>query len=89
MVIFAVIWSIGATTNAAGCAAFDTFFKKLVAQEVQPNAERTDFDLGPGLTIAVPESKMLLPLPKESSVYEVMYNVGKGTWMKWLDTMPV
>ncbi len=48
---FALVWSIGGTTDSAGRSAFDGFLRKLLAHEVQDGAERSDFDLGPGMII--------------------------------------
>ncbi len=48
---FALVWSIGGTTDSAGRSAFDAFLRKLLAHQVQEIADRTDFDLGPGLVI--------------------------------------
>ena len=58
-------------------------------QEVTRKADRTDYDLGPGLEIVEPGSKLAVPLPKEGSVYDYMLDKGKCQWLKWMDTVQV
>ena len=45
-------------------APLSEFLRKLVAQEVDRSAERTDYDLGPGLEIIDPGAKLAVPMPK-------------------------
>lgn len=58
MFLFALVWSIGAATETNGRNKFSAFLRKLVAGEVDKSAERSDFDLGPGLEINDPGLKV-------------------------------
>ncbi len=50
-------------------------------------ADRTDFDLGPGLEIPDPGFKLQLPLPKEGSVYDYVFDRPKLQWRGWMETV--
>jgi hypothetical protein len=52
-----------------GRAKFDDFFRKLTMGKVDVSADRTDVDLGPGLTITLPDKFLAKPLP-EAYVYD-------------------
>ncbi len=56
---------------------------------VSCTTHRTDFDLGPGLEIADPGFKLSVPLPKEGSVYDYVFDKGRCQWKLWLDTIKV
>ena len=61
--IFSLIWSIGATTETAGRTLFNHFLRKLLRKGVEESPDRTEFDLGPGVTIATPEFDLRPVLP--------------------------
>ena len=65
--IFSLIWSIGATTETAGRTLFNHFLRKLLRKGVEESPDRTEFDLGPGVTIATPESDLRAILPVVSA----------------------
>jgi len=44
--------------------SFDAFLRQLLAGKVQPDAGRTDVDLGPGLTIQYPEQLLDTQMPR-------------------------
>ena len=93
---FAVVWSIGGTTDGPGRKKFDDFFRKLVDKRVDEKPERSDYDLGPGVAIAYPENKLAktLPAASEGSVYDLHFEKEMGRWKNWLkmptvDTSPL
>ena len=93
---FAVVWSIGGTTDGPGRKKFDDFFRKLVDKRVDEKPERADYDLGPGLAIAYPDNKLAktLPAASEGSVYDLHFDKEMGRWKNWLkvatvDTSPI
>ena len=61
--IFSLIWSIGATTEIAGRTFFNLFLRKLLKKSVEESPDRTEFDLGPGVTISPPEFDLRPVLP--------------------------
>ena len=61
--IFSLIWSIGATTETAGRTLFNLFLRKLLKKSVEESPDRTEFDLGPGVTITPPEFDLRPVLP--------------------------
>ena len=65
--IFSLIWSIGATTETAGRTLFNHFLRKLLRKGVEESPDRTEFDLGPGVTIATPEFDLRAILPVVSA----------------------
>jgi len=67
--IFSLIWSIGATTETAGRTLFNHFLRKLLRKGVEESPDRTEFDLGPGVTIAAPEFDLRPVLPVVSAVF--------------------
>lgn len=65
--LFSLIWSLGATCDRPSSVKFDAFLRQLVAGKVTAAAERSDFDLGPGLTISYPEQLLSTQLPQVSA----------------------
>jgi hypothetical protein len=65
--LFSLIWSIGATCDRPSETKFNTFLRQLVAGRVTAAADRSDFDLGPGLTISYPEQLLSTQMPEVSS----------------------
>lgn len=61
--IFSLIWSVGATTETAGRTLFNLFLRKLLRKSVEESPDRTDFDLGPGVTVSPPEFDLRPVLP--------------------------
>ena len=61
--IFSLIWSIGATTETAGRTLFNLFLRKLLKKSVEESPDRTEFDLGPGVTISPPDFDLRPVLP--------------------------
>jgi len=86
---FSLIWSIGGSTETAGRGKFDKFLRQLLAQSVQTNADRTDFDLGPGLEITPPGANFQCPFPKEGQVFEYCFDLVRGGWNHWLQTVDI
>ena len=66
--IFSLIWSIGATTETAGRTLFNLFLRKLLKKSVEESPDRTEFDLGPGVTISPPEFDLRPVLPVVSQL---------------------
>jgi hypothetical protein len=64
--VFSLVWSIGASCDRASAVKFDAFLRQLLAGKVQAAVDRTDFDLGPGLTIKYPEALYGTVLPEVS-----------------------
>jgi hypothetical protein len=62
--LFSLVWSLGATCDRPSSVKFDAFLRQLVAGKVTAAAERSDFDLGPGLTISYPEQLLSTQLPE-------------------------
>jgi hypothetical protein len=62
--LFSLIWSIGATCDRPSAAKFNAFLRQLMAGKVTAAAERSEFDLGPGLTISYPEQLLLTQMPE-------------------------
>jgi hypothetical protein len=69
-----LIWSIGATCDRPSSVKFNAFLRQLVAGKVTAAAERSDFDLGPGLVINYPEQLLSTQLP------EVCPGLSKSAW---------
>lgn len=61
--IFSLIWSVGATTETAGRTLFNLFLRKLLKKSVEESPDRTEFDLGPGVTISPPDFDLRPVLP--------------------------
>ena len=66
MFLFSLVWSIGATVDKDGRGAFNRFLRKMLHKGVSINPDRSDFDLGPGLTIQEPEWSISVPMPTVS-----------------------
>jgi len=63
---FAVVWSIGGTTDGPGRKKFDDFFRKLVDKRVDEKPERADYDLGPGWPSRTPTTSWPRPSPRRA-----------------------
>lgn len=87
--VFSLIWSLGATTDADGRTRFSEFLRKLLEGSVDKKADRTDFDLGPGLEIVEPSFKLGMLPPKEGLVYDYCWDKERGVWKHWLETVTV
>jgi len=87
--VFAVVWSIGGTTEGEGRAKFDKFFREMLALKVDTSPDRTDYDLGPGLEIQAPEKKLRKPFPSQGQVYDYVWDKEKSDWVGWMDTVEV
>jgi dynein heavy chain len=86
--LFACVWSLGGSTDGDGRAKFSVFFRALIDGKVDVSEERTDFDLGPGITL-VPGSKPKVLFPKEGVVYDFSFDAEKGGFSHWLSTVEV
>ncbi|KAL0050690.1 hypothetical protein WJX82_005287 [Trebouxia sp. C0006] len=86
--IFSLIWSIGATTETAGRTLFNHFLRKLLRKGVEESPDRTEFDLGPGVTIATPEFDLRAILPVDGSVHDYMFDQESCDWVHWMKTVP-
>lgn len=62
--LFSLVWSIGATCDSPSANKFEAFLRQLLARKVDAGAERTDFDLGPGLVINYPERLLGTQVPE-------------------------
>ncbi len=65
-------------------------------KRVDEKETRTDYDLGPGLTLKYPDAKLAktLPAASEGSVYDLCFDKEVGRWKNWLkldsaDTAPI
>lgn len=61
--VFSLVWSVGASCDRPSAIKFDSFLRQLLAGQVQAAANRSDVDLGPGLSIKYPEHLYMVPLP--------------------------
>ncbi|KAA6419936.1 MAG: dynein heavy chain axonemal [Trebouxia sp. A1-2] len=86
--IFSLIWSIGATTETAGRTLFNHFLRKLLRKGVEESPERTEFDLGPGVTITTPEFDLRPVLPVDGSVHDYVFDQESCDWVHWTKTVP-
>ena len=80
------IWSIGATCDRASTAKFSTLLRQLLAGKVTAAAERSDFDLGPGLAISYHEQLLSTQLPEVGS--EALASCGPATGCNSIDEQP-
>lgn len=87
--MWALVWSLGATTDADGRARFSEFLRKLLEGAVDKKVDRTDWDLGPGLEIVEPSFKLSLLPPKEGTVYDYCWDKDKAMWKHWMETVTV
>ena len=71
--IFSLIWSVGATTETAGRTLFNLFLRKLLRKGVDESPDRTDFDLGPGVTISPADFDLRPLLPVVSHTCDVSH----------------
>eukprot|EP00955_Chlamydomonas_euryale_P064420 358972-Chlamydomonas_euryale.AAC.1 len=77
MFLFAAIWSVGATTDAAGRAAFSDFFCTLAAGEAPTGyADWVE---------AAPPALTLPPIPVDggASVYDYKFDTASRSWVLW------
>ncbi|KAL3161683.1 hypothetical protein ABBQ38_008782 [Trebouxia sp. C0009 RCD-2024] len=86
--IFSLIWSIGATTETAGRTQFNLFFRKLLRKSVEESPDRTEFDLGPGVTISPPEFDLKPVLPVDGGVHDYLFDQEACDWVHWMATVP-
>ena len=82
LLVFALVWSVGGTTDGAGRARFDAFARELLAQP-----EQLSVDLGPGVEVHKPGFALAAPLPAERTVYDYVFDRKAGVWTPWLDTV--
>jgi dynein heavy chain len=64
---YALIWSLGVTTNEEGRKKFDLFFR----EEIQKKSIDVKFII-----------------PEEGTVYDYMFDLEKGQWVNWINTLP-
>ena len=74
--LFSLVWSIGATVDKDGRGAFNRFLRKMLHKGVSINPDRSDFDLGPGLTIQEPEWSISVPMPTVSREGSISWIAG-------------
>jgi len=73
IVIFSLIWSVGAVVTTAGRSNFSAFFK-LMLQGKAPNE--------------VPVFKKVIPeFPERGSIYDYVFNLQELKWSNWNDTV--
>ena len=89
ILVFSLIWSIGGSTDNEGRARFSDFLRKLLKHEVDKSADRTDYDLGPGLELQIPEWKLSTMPPDTGLVYDYVFDLKKAQWRHWLDTVTI
>jgi len=89
--LMSAIWSLGATVDAAGRPVFSTFFRALAEGVVDAKPDRKDYDLGPGVEVAYPDSgaKLNVHLPADGLVFDFLFDTDKMQWKHWLDTTKV
>lgn len=80
LTLFAITWSVGASCDSAGRAAFDAHLRSSFA------AAASSGQLGLALPAGLrPEAVMM---PPEASVYEWVLSQETGSWVGWMDTLP-
>ncbi|XXQ31525.1 Dynein heavy chain AAA lid domain containing protein [Plasmodiophora brassicae] len=75
---FALIWTIGANTNAEGRSSFDKFVRMLFDGKALKEST-------PGLEKAFEGISLRAPMPARGSVYDYVYQVSTRSWRQWLD----
>lgn len=71
---FSLVWSLGATTDTNGRAKFNKFLHKLLLNSVELQAERTDFDLGPGIIISPAPFEFVAHMPEVRCIWASNHN---------------
>jgi len=79
--LFSMVWSVGCTSDGAGRAKFDAFFRNLVAGEVLE-----DFKIYMGDTVPTLICSMI-PAEGGASVYDFLFNKKILAWQAWADTI--
>lgn len=72
--LFAVVWSIGASTDEAGRTIFDRELREVINNGITINT-------GDG------KYKFSAPFPERDTVYDYAFDRHKKTWIPWLDTI--
>ncbi|KAH7827931.1 dynein haevy chain 8, inner dynein arm 4 [Monocercomonoides exilis] len=84
--IFALVWSVGATTNVEGRKSFNEFLMTLI-RENHPDLLDTTLEQP---TDAQPMKGSLSPNPKIPAIYtlyDFVYNQKEKVWIPWMDTI--
>ncbi len=80
--VMSLVWSVGASVDSDGRFKFNTFLRKLLAQQ-----DDLGFELSAGFVVQKPNFNFLLPLPEVASVYAFTFSKTEGVWKLWMDTL--
>ena len=81
MFLFAMVWSVGCTTDGAGRVKFNDFFRTLSAGQVPEGYADYAGDKFPSLSLPP------IPLESASTVYDYKFDVQGRSWCLWTDTI--
>eukprot|EP00899_Mesostigma_viride_P002516 jgi/Mesvir1/12265/Mv00478-RA.2 len=82
--MFALVWSIGGSTEVQGRPKFDSFVRTLLSQ-----VDDLGVELGPGVEIRKPKFTISRPFPEEGSVYDYRFDPVNLVWRHWMDAPKV
>lgn len=87
--IWSLIWSVGASTDAAGRDVFSEFVRGFTEDpDYLANHELNNFFRLKGWKEPEEEMKLATPFPARGQVHDYVYSAGDNRWRKWEDTLP-